>query len=413
MSDEPKQRELVLKQKSEEKQKAQSQSQDPPGDPAETVETVEDSGENPGHEGEPLREPGNKDLHKKGSFKKGLFKRLFGMLLLLVLLSGIALALGGAWMNQSLTRALGFSDQTFSIESGNTFKDFVAQLQKAEVIKEPYSLRLYARYKRLAGKLHTGYYKFEDGMNLQEVMQAVTSGKYRISHQFTFVPGSTYKQLRQLLRETDSMQQTLGEQSDNELLAALDSAQPYSNPEGLFLPETYAYFPGESDRDILSRAYQAMQSLLDREWAQRAPDLPLKSPYEALILASIIEKETGLAAERALIAGVFVNRLNKGMRLQTDPTVIYGMGENYDGNIRRKDLTTDTPYNTYTRDGLPPTPIAMPGKAAILAVLHPQQSKAIFFVAKGDGSGGHKFSETLTEHNKAVKAYLKARRKGG
>jgi len=397
MSDEPQQQELVLK------QKAQKASQNSQKD--EVVEPVENS------------EVGAPDAEHEASVSrsvsKGLFKRLFGMLLLLVLLSGIVLALAGVWMNKSLTRAHSFADQTFSIESGNTFKDFVAQLQTAGVIKEPYTLRLYARYKGLAGKLHTGYYKFDDGMNLQEIMQAVTSGKYRISHQFTFVPGSTYKQLRQLLRDTSTMKQSLGEQSDTELLALLDSARPYANPEGLFLPETYAYFPGESDLDVLSRTYQSMQTLLDKEWAQRAPDLPLKSPYEALILASIIEKETGLADERALIAGVFINRLNKGMRLQTDPTVIYGMGENYKGNIRRKDLTTDTPYNTYTRDGLPPTPIAMPGKAAIIAALHPQKTKAIFFVAKGDGSGGHKFSETLAEHNKAVKAFLKARRKGG
>jgi len=396
MSDESQQRELELK------QKVQKPSPDLVGAAAKGAEPAEDSGRDAEHEAPVSR-----------SVSKGLFKRLFGMLLMLVLLFGMALALGGVWMNKSLTRAHSFSDQTFSIESGNTFKDFVAQLQKAEVIKEPYTLRLYARYKGLAGKLHTGYYKFDDGLNLLEILDAVTSGKYRISHQFTFVPGSNYKQLRNAMRDAGTMTQTLGEQSDAEILSSFDTAQSYSTPEGLFLPETYAYFPGESDQDILSRAYQSMQKLLDKEWALRAPDLPLKSSYEALILASIIEKETGLADERALIAGVFINRLNKGMRLQTDPTVIYGMGENYKGNIRRKDLTTDTPYNTYTRKGLPPTPIAMPGKAAILAALHPQKTKAIFFVARGDGSGGHTFSETLAQHNKAVKAFLKAIRKGG
>ena len=265
----------------------------------------------------------------------------------------------------------------------------------------------------MAGKLHTGQYRFEDGLNLIEILDAITSGKYRLSYSFTFVQGSTFKQLLDSLSEADKVKHTLGGRTHSEVLALFDFSSQYTHPEGLFFPETYAFDAGASDQEIMQRAYQTMQKTLQKLWAERAPNLEIESAYEALILASIIEKETGLESERKEISGVFMNRLKKGMKLQTDPTVIYGVGDAYDGNITRKHLTTDTPYNTYTRHGLPPTPISMPGYAAIEAALHPQKTEAIFFVARGDGSGGHTFSKTLSEHNKAVKQYLKNRRKSG
>jgi UPF0755 protein len=188
---------------------------------------------------------------------------------------------------------------------------------------------------------------------------------------------------------------------NNEIMPAL--ALPDSDPEGQFLPDTYLFPDETTDIQFLLRAFKASESYLSEKWSHRDENLPLKSPYEALILASIVEKETAKADERPTIAGVFIRRLNKGMRLQTDPTVIYGMGEQFDGNIRRRDLKADTPYNTYTRFGLPPTPIALPGRAAIDAVLHPASGKSLYFVAKGDGS--HQFSATLKEHNQAVRRY--------
>ncbi|MCP4000306.1 MAG: endolytic transglycosylase MltG [Gammaproteobacteria bacterium] len=234
-----------------------------------------------------------------------------------------------------------------------------------------------------------------------------------MSHSFTFIQGSTFKQLRESLLASDNVQQTLEYKSDADVLAFFDATGQYSHPEGLFFPETYAFDPGASDEDIMRRAYEMMQSKLAALWAKRDLEIAISTPYEALILASIIEKETGLASERKKISGVFMNRLRKGMKLQTDPTVIYGLGDSYNGNITRKHLTTDTPYNTYTRRGLPPSPISFPGYAAIEAALHPDQTEAIFFVAKGDGSGGHNFSKTLSEHNRAVKQYLKNRKKSG
>lgn len=336
----------------------------------------------------------------------GLIKRILVPGLAVLLLLGLAAALGAYWMDEQLNQPRQFSQTTFPIERGDTLKKFALHLQEAGVISETLPLTLYARFKGQAGKLHTGYYRFEDGLNLVEVLDAITRGRYRLQHQFTFVQGSTYRQLREALAADDQVRQTLGDMDDAELLALMDTAQHYTHPEGLFYPETYAYDPGASDVDILRRAYAMMQDRLAEIWSQRDPDIEIETPYEALILASIIEKETALASERAQISGVFMNRLRKGMKLQTDPTVIYGLGETYDGNITRAHLTTDTPYNTYTREGLPPTPIALPGQAAIKAAVNPEQTEAIYFVAKGDGSGAHTFSRTLKEHNRAVKKYL-------
>jgi UPF0755 protein len=217
----------------------------------------------------------------------------------------------------------------------------------------------------------------------------------------TIVEGWTFRQMLAAVHQHPEIDKKLAELNDEEIMRTLNL--PAVHPEGQFMPDTYHFPDGTTDIQFLKRGWKAMQDYLHAQWQQRDEGLPLKSPYEALILASIVEKETGLARERPEIAGVFVRRLQKGMKLQTDPTVIYGIGPQFDGNIRRKDLRKDTPYNTYTRYGLPPTPIALPGKAAIKATLHPADGNSLYFVAKGDGS--HQFSDTLDEHNRAVRRF--------
>ncbi len=247
--------------------------------------------------------------------------------------------------------------------------------------------------------IRAGEFRLESGLRPRDLLEVI-SGHAVVQYRFTVVEGWTFVQLLEALGQDEVLLQTLGQNSMQEILSKLDIEQP----EGCFLPETYLYTRGDSDADILLRSRQAMQEVLEQAWLARQDELPLKSPYELLILASIIEKETALDAERNEISGVFIRRLQKGMRLQTDPTVIYGMGDSYDGNIRRKDLQSDTPYNTYTRSGLPPTPIAMPGKASLMAAGQPSAGTVLFFVA--DGKGGHTFSSTLEEHQAAVRKLI-------
>lgn len=223
----------------------------------------------------------------------------------------------------------------------------------------------------------------------------------------TFIEGRTFAQMRNKLSTNDAIKYTVGAMSEVEILSLMGSQ--YRSAEGLFFPDTYYFDRGTTDVVLLKRSYEAMQAKLAKAWATRDANLPYKNSYQALVMASIIEKETGRASERPMIAGVFINRLRIGMRLQTDPSVIYGIGLRYDGNIRKKDLLADTPYNTYTRTGLPPTPIAMPGLASIEAALHPADTKALYFVGKGDGS--HAFSNNLDEHNRAVVKYQLGNRK--
>ena len=253
--------------------------------------------------------------------------------------------------------------------------------------------------------IRTGEFALQPGLRPQELLRLLSSGEV-IQYRLTLVEGWTFGQLLEALARDEILQHTLAQDDD-----ALDNARPkvldslaLDHPEGWFLPETYQFTRGDSDSDILARSHEAMKIALEEAWIARDDDLPLNSPYELLILASIIEKETSLEAERPQIAGVFMRRLKKGMRLQTDPTVIYGMGDSFDGNIRRKDLQADTPYNTYTRSGLPPTPIAMPGSASLMAAARPAAGDALYFVA--DGTGGHTFSATLEEHQAAVKKMI-------
>lgn len=260
--------------------------------------------------------------------------------------------------------------------------------------------RLLARQMGVAGKLHAGEYSLDPGISPRGLLAKMATGEV-IQHKFTIVEGWTFAQLRDALAHDAVLAQTLPALGDPEVMKALGSGG--APPEGWFLPQTYQFVKGMSDMDILRRSHKAMVDSLDKLWDTRAPDLPLDSPYQALILASIVEKETAQPAERPIIAGVFEHRLKLGMRLQTDPAVIYGLGSAYDGKIHTRDLETDTPYNTYTRAGLPPTPIALPGAAALEAVLHPAQTDALYFVARGDGT--HEFSATLEAHNRAVAKY--------
>jgi UPF0755 protein len=235
------------------------------------------------------------------------------------------------------------------------------------------------------------------------LLRKFVTGDVRL-YSFTIVEGWTFRDLMSGLHRHDAIRKTLADEGWQQLVGSLGSDA--THPEGLFLPETYRFAKGTSDREVLRRAYEMMARALDEEWSSRAADLPLADPYEALILASIVERETAREDERARIAGVFVRRLQKGMRLQTDPTVIYGIGPDFDGNLTRRDLQTSTPYNTYTRAGLPPTPIALPGRAAIHAALNPAPGPELYFVATGLPDGSHRFSATKAEHDAAVAEYL-------
>ncbi|MFW1676379.1 endolytic transglycosylase MltG [Pontibacter sp. JAM-7] len=291
------------------------------------------------------------------------------------------------------------------IKKGSNFNDFVSYLESKSLIENPLYLKLYARHSGLARQLKAGYYRLQPDMTVVSLLELVTSGR-SISYSFTIVEGSTFKQLLASIKSNSKLRDDVTDLETVDLLKKLAIDAPH--PEGQFLAETYHFEKNGSAQALLKRAHAMLQDTLDRAWEGRAKELPYTSAYEALIMASIIEKETARADERPVIAGVFVRRLNKKMRLQTDPTVIYGMGDRYTGNIRRSDLRRATPYNTYVIKGLPPTPIAMVGAAAIEAAVHPAKGKALFFVAKGDGS--HQFSETLKQHNEAVRRYQLKRR---
>lgn len=286
------------------------------------------------------------------------------------------------------------------VRKGTNFSHLANELSDRKIISSKKYFTWYARSESLAQRVKAGRYVFQQGVTPIQLLEKIVAGEVE-EFTLTIVEGWNFRQMLAAIHQHPEIQKRLDGLSDNEIMQAL--SLPDVHPEGQFMPDTYHFTEGMTDVQFLRRAWQAMQDYLNAQWPERDEDLPLKSPYEALTLASIVEKETGLAEERPAIAGVFIRRLKKGMKLQTDPTVIYGMGENFDGNIRRKDLRQDTPYNTYTRFGLPPTPIALPGKEAIFASLHPADGNSLYFVARGDGS--HQFSETLEEHNRAVRRY--------
>jgi UPF0755 protein len=295
---------------------------------------------------------------------------------------------------------------TLELQSGSSLKTAAAQLAAVGLLQQPELFVLLARVLGESAKIKAGNYEFARPLSPLNLLQRITRGDVT-QVGITFVEGSTFRQMRKALQDNPKIRAETAAMTETELLQKLEIPQPLG--EGWFFPDTYYFSAGTSDLAILRRANQLMLRTLNQEWERRAPDLPLKSPMEALILASIVEKETGKPEERGMVAAVFINRLRIGMMLQTDPTVIYGMGESFEGNIRKNDLTTDTPYNTYTRAGLPPTPIAMPGLEALRATLNPPPSDALYFVARGDGTS--KFSRTLTEHERAVSQYQRRGRK--
>lgn len=291
--------------------------------------------------------------------------------------------------------------RTFVLERGATMRTVANYLENEGLLERPQYLRLHGRLSGEAERLQSGEYRIPPGMTAPELLARLARGQV-VQHRFTIVEGWTFRQLLAALEADPRIVDTLSGVDTETIMAELGSEGEH--PEGWFYPETYSFTRGTKDLDILRRAHRAMQERLEAVWAQREEDLPLESAYEALILASIIERETGAAHERREIAGVFKRRLEQGMRLQTDPTVIYGMGDAYDGRIRTRDLRTDTPYNTYTRHGLTPTPIAMPGGASLEAAVDPKPGEYLYFVSRGDGT--HQFSRTLDEHNAAVRRYI-------
>jgi len=314
-------------------------------------------------------------------------------LLVLVLACGFY---GYRYLNQPIV----FEAQAVAIATGSGFSTITTRLHKQGLITQPNIWKIYARLTGKATRVQAGEYQFEPGLSPIAILSKLVRGDV-IQHQITLVEGWTFKQFLQALAAEEKLEHKLTGLKHSEIMVRLGDEKLH--PEGLFFPDSYQFTLGTSDEDILDRAFRRLDSIIQEEWPLRAKNLPYKTAYQALIMASIVEKETGQASERAEISGVFVRRLKKRMRLQTDPTVIYGLGDSYKGNIRRKHLKQPTPYNTYVIRGLPPTPIAMVGREAIHAALHPKEGKSLYFVAKGDGS--HFFSDTLVQHNKAVRRY--------
>ncbi|MBC7945331.1 MAG: endolytic transglycosylase MltG [Burkholderiales bacterium] len=295
---------------------------------------------------------------------------------------------------------------SFALEKGSSLRSIANQLVGHGIIGKPWQFITLAHVLGQAKKIQAGSYELTFGITPLQLLDKITRGEVSQS-QITFIEGWTFKQLRQALQEHRALKHDTTAMSDADILQALGLHK--SSPEGLFFPDTYSFQNGASDLSILRRANLAMQSRLDELWGKRAAGVPFAEPYEALILASIVEKETGAESERAMIAAVFVNRLRLGMKLQTDPSVIYGIGDKFDGNLRKRDLSDDHPYNTYTRVGLPPSPIAMPGFASLIATLNPAPSPVLYFVSRGDGSSA--FSTSLAEHNRAVNEFQKTQKR--
>jgi UPF0755 protein len=324
-----------------------------------------------------------------------------------VFVLAVLAALGAAgaaylWVNKPM--ALAAESVEVAVEQGTPPRAIAQAWVDAGVKASPLLLYEYFRWSGQAKKIRAGSYEIGLNTTPAQLLNKMVRGDETLAV-VRIIDGWTFKQVRAELAKADSLKPTTAKMSDLEIMAAL--GQPALAPEGRFYPDTYAYSKGSSDLAVLKRAFHAMQKRLDQAWALRAADTPLKSVDDALILASIVEKETGAAAERGKVAAVFVNRLRLNMPLQTDPTVIYGLGDQFDGNLRKRDLTTDGPYNTYTRNGLPPTPIAMPGKASLLAAVKPEPIKALYFVSRGNGTS--EFSDNLQAHNKAVNQYQRGK----
>ena len=296
---------------------------------------------------------------------------------------------------------------TIDFKPGSSIRTLANQLQSHDLLDHPQYLRIWGRLTGTATRLQAGEYVFAPGQAIADLIDDMVDGHVK-QYSLTLVEGWTFREFLDALAAHDAIQHTLEGVDYDQVMSVLGYSDQH--PEGRFFPDTYFIHKNTLDTAILQRAYQQMDRHLNQLWSERDQGLPFKTPYEALIMASIVEKESAVPEERPVIAGVFINRLRKGMRLQTDPTVIYGIGESYDGDIRFRDLRTDTPYNTYTRKGLTPTPIAMPGLGALKAVMHPADTGYLYFVATGDGSGRHVFSTTLKDHEQAVDKYQRKRK---
>ena len=338
-------------------------------------------------------------------------KSRFGMLALLFLT--LIVVTVGALGVVAYQRFLGFADAAIAgitpgdsviVAPGDSLPKVLRKLGELGIETRDLEWRALAKQMGAAGKIQIGEYALVPGMTPRDLLSRMRDGKV-MNYRFTIVEGWNIRDLRAALTKATPLKQTTADLDNAALMRTLGLGAQH--PEGRFLPETYLYTRSDSDLDVLKRAAEAMQKALTEAWSGRDQDLPLKTPYEMLTLASVVEKETGIASERPQIAGLFLRRLKVPMRLETDPTVIYGMGTAYSGNIRKSDLRADTPYNTYTRDGLPPTPIAMPGRDALQATAHPAPGDALFFVAVGDGSGRHVFTKTYAGHQSAVADYIK------
>jgi UPF0755 protein len=326
-------------------------------------------------------------------------RRFFTLLFVLALLAAVALAgAGWWWVHQPL--ALKATPLDLSIEPGTLPRGVAVAVRDAGVEVDPRLLFAWFRVSGQAHRIKAGSYELERGITPQRLLDKLARGEESL-RAVTLVEGWNWRQLRAALAKAEALRGDTARLPDAEVMKLL--GRPGVHPEGRFFPDTYTYAKGSSDVKVLQRAMRAMDKRIAQAWAQRSPQSIVKTPEEALVLASIVEKETGKAADRTLISAVFQNRLRIGMPLQTDPTVIYGLGEKFDGNLRKVDLQTDNPYNTYLRAGLPPTPIAMPGKASLLAAVQPATGNFLYFVAKGDGSSH--FSASLDEHNRAVNKY--------
>lgn len=313
----------------------------------------------------------------------------------------IVLALMILWSSLFKPYPVEGKKQMLAIATGDTYSGFIDRLAKQDKINFPIILKLYQKI-IIHDTLKAGVYELHHGMSVRQVMDMLSNSENAQMNRVLVIEGTTFKQLADRLKEDDFVTKEVLNLPQDQMLKALNI--PFNHPEGLFAPDTYFFTKGETDRKILTNLYNRQMKALDAAWAKRDSNLPYKDKYEALIMASIVEKETSLDRELEQVSGVFVRRLNMGMRLQTDPTVIYGMGSQYQGNITRTDLRTPTAYNTYTNNGLPPTPIALPSQKAIEAAMHPDASNNIYFVATGNG--GHTFTASLDEHNRAVQDYL-------
>ncbi|WP_163559091.1 endolytic transglycosylase MltG [Halomonas sp. NO4] len=332
--------------------------------------------------------------------------RVVKTLAVLAVLAGVAALAGYRYWESRIEAPIAVDETTlYEVPRGAGYHQVVRDLASRGILRDVWAFRLLIRLEPdSVPSLRAGEYALEPGMDGRELLALLGSNQV-VTYPVTIPEGWTFAQVRAALAEAPKLTQRTAELSDAEVMARLD--REGKHPEGWFFPDTYHYHKGMSDLEILRQAHERMEAMLERVWAERQDDLPIDTPYEALILASLIERETGAPEERREIAGVFKRRLERGMRLQTDPTVIYGMGERYAGNITRADLREATPYNTYVIDGLPPTPIALPGRAALEAAVDPEPGETLYFVARGDGT--HHFSRTLREHNNAVNRYIRNR----